>query len=78
MSPTRAKSLAQISWRSNARRSWVYAAGRAVWRAARELADVLGLSAERVRQIEHCALERMRELADGAADERPVISAPCQ
>ena len=56
----------------------MYAAGRAVWRSARELADVLGLSAERVRQIEHCALERMRELADGAADERPVISAPCQ
>ena len=55
-----------------------YGLGASAPSTLRELAVVLGLSAERVRQIEHCALERMRELADGAADERPVISAPCQ
>ena len=54
-----------------------YGLGAASPRTLRELADVLGLSAERVRQIEHCALERMRELADGT-DERPVVPAPNQ
>jgi RNA polymerase sigma factor (sigma-70 family) len=37
-------------------------------RTLRELARVLGLSGERVRQIEQCALARMREAADGAAE----------
>ena len=34
-------------------------------RTLRELSVVLGLSAERVRQIEQCALARMREHARG-------------
>jgi RNA polymerase primary sigma factor len=54
-----------------------YGLGASAPRTLRELADVLGLSAERVRQIEHCALARMRELAD-ATDRRPGTSAPCQ
>jgi len=54
-----------------------YGLGASAPRTLRELAVVLGLSAERVRQIEHCALERMRELADGATGARPVTPAPC-
>src|SRR4051812_586782 len=44
-------------------------------RTLRELAAVLGLSAERVRQIEQCALGRMRDRALSAAGPAPAAAA---
>ncbi|MEA2383872.1 MAG: polymerase primary sigma factor [Solirubrobacteraceae bacterium] len=41
-------------------------------RTLRELAGVLGVSGERVRQIEQCALERMRREAEGARELEPA------
>jgi RNA polymerase sigma factor (sigma-70 family) len=41
-------------------------------RTLRQVAAVLGVSGERVRQIEQCALERMREAADGARELAPA------
>lgn len=45
-------------------------------RTLRELSAVLGLSAERVRQIEQCALGRMRERARGPEPLAPAAAAP--
>ncbi len=46
-------------------------------RTLRELAGDLGLSAERVRQIEEASLGKLRALADGrSADDRPTVPAP--
>jgi DNA-directed RNA polymerase sigma subunit (sigma70/sigma32) len=44
-------------------------------RTLRELSVVLGLSAERVRQIEQCALGRMRERARGPDALAPAAAA---
>jgi RNA polymerase sigma factor (sigma-70 family) len=44
-------------------------------RTLRELSAVLGLSAERVRQIEQCALARMRDRALSAAGPAPAEAA---
>jgi len=45
-------------------------------RTLRELSVVLGLSAERVRQIEQCALGRMRDRMLAAAGPAPAVAAP--
>ena len=43
-------------------------------RTLRELAVALGLSGERVRQIEQCAIERMRDMADATGAHMPAAA----